>query len=197
MLPSVVEGARIFTYDWDARTHTTASGHFFHDDADAFLANVDRKRRECPNRPLIFVASCYGGLILAKALLYAANRHSPYSHVLDATCGIIFLGTPFRGSRGVNAAQTRVMIAKALGHETNQHLLDILERENGILDEIREEFAELALDLHLRQWRGDDLKRIVFCFETEKTFIYKRYLSSGFLKVFSQPLKSWTEIIVS
>lgn len=87
MLPSQTKHARIFTYDCNADTFSGASGQFFYTHADTFLGNLDIKRQKMPafplwldssvlkslmpvktgKRPIIFIASCYGGLILAKA----------------------------------------------------------------------------------------------------------------------------------
>lgn len=76
-------------------------------------------------------------------------------------------------------------MAKAMGYHANDHLLSILQRENGILDEIREKFAELAQNLLVHQWNGDG-KRIVFFFETQKTQVYKQHLPKDLVNSLSK-----------
>ncbi|KAI0409706.1 nacht nucleoside triphosphatase [Xylaria palmicola] len=57
-------------------------------------ANTTRGR----DRPILFIASCLGGVILIKALVDADKEQSRYSHLRRATRGIVFLATPFRGT---------------------------------------------------------------------------------------------------
>jgi hypothetical protein len=65
MLPAAVPQARIYTYDWDANCFQDAPVQTLLGHADNLLALVagERGSRE---RPMIFVASCFGGLILAE-----------------------------------------------------------------------------------------------------------------------------------
>ncbi|KAK4096720.1 hypothetical protein N658DRAFT_552072 [Parathielavia hyrcaniae] len=50
-------------------------------------------RRE--NRPVFFIASCLGGIVLAKALVDAGEEQLPFKRAIG---GIVFLATPFRGT---------------------------------------------------------------------------------------------------
>ncbi|KAI8632705.1 hypothetical protein F5Y19DRAFT_471874 [Xylariaceae sp. FL1651] len=183
MLPKHIPKARIFAYGWNANTITGASGQYFYTHADTFLSRLAAHRlRRFQNNPIIFIASCYGGLILAKALIQASIRHNDYSHILDATSAIMFLGTPFRGSNGTTAAQTRVTVARAMGGDTNENLLKVLTREDGILEETRERFAELMLD------HFDGSQRMVFFHETRPTEVAKAIIPQSYLEM--SPWKS-------
>ncbi|KAF6803002.1 peptidase C14, partial [Colletotrichum musicola] len=103
MLPVEVSNARIFTCDWPADLFGTldAEEDTIHELALLLLAAVkgrppatnDRPYRK--DRPILFVASCLGGIILMKALVMASDE---YLSVRNATRGIIFLATPFRGT---------------------------------------------------------------------------------------------------
>lgn len=64
MLPAAVPEATIYTYDWNASflgdaPVVTLQGH-----ADMLLDLV--AHREPTGRPIIFIASCFGGLVLAE-----------------------------------------------------------------------------------------------------------------------------------
>jgi hypothetical protein len=65
MLPAAVPEARIYTYDWDAIWFEDAPVQTLLGHADNFFALVAGERAS-QDRPIIFVASCFGGLILAE-----------------------------------------------------------------------------------------------------------------------------------
>ena len=101
MLPSEVGAARIFTCDWPAdllqpsdlvqKTIEEYSLLLLDGIYQALFA-TNTARRE--SRPVFFIASCLGGIVLAKALVDADKEHA----LRKATCGIVFLATPFRGT---------------------------------------------------------------------------------------------------
>lgn len=70
MLQAAVPGVAIYTYDWDARSFEDAPVRTLLGYADNLLACVAGERRsqgQHPrDRPIIFIASCFGGLILAE-----------------------------------------------------------------------------------------------------------------------------------
>ncbi|KAK0617465.1 hypothetical protein B0T14DRAFT_498474 [Immersiella caudata] len=101
MLPSKMGAARIFTCDWPADllqpsdlVQKTIEEYalFLLDGIQRDLLVTDTTR-EC--RPIFFIASCLGGIILAKALVDAGKEYLP---LRKATRGIVFLATPFRGA---------------------------------------------------------------------------------------------------
>lgn len=104
MLPTVVPRARIPTYDWSADIVGNPSADLFLGRAEMFLGHLlmNREKTNRSQRPIIFVTSCFNSLLLAKALLRAADAYHPEKakvrRILDLTIGVVFLGTPFRGS---------------------------------------------------------------------------------------------------
>jgi len=102
MLPERFPTARILTCDWPSGLFEQPG--FVPSMVDEFarlllagikgrpLATNDHPGRD---RPIVFVASCLGGIILAKALVMASCE---YESVKRATRGIVFLATPFRGT---------------------------------------------------------------------------------------------------
>jgi hypothetical protein len=103
MLPSEVERVRIFACDWAAdllqpsdliqKTEEEFALHLLNGIQGRPPAKSDHTRRE--GRPILFIASCLGGIILMKALVGAGEE---YSSLRGATRGVIFLATPFRGT---------------------------------------------------------------------------------------------------
>ncbi|EHK20358.1 uncharacterized protein TRIVIDRAFT_192935 [Trichoderma virens Gv29-8] len=106
MLPERVGSARIFMCDWPADLYEQPD--LIQKTAKVFarllLAGI--KRRPMPNtrhakkkdRPIVFIASCLGGIILMKALLIASHPPNEYTAIRQSTRGIVFLATPFRGT---------------------------------------------------------------------------------------------------
>ncbi|EAU36043.1 predicted protein [Aspergillus terreus NIH2624] len=104
MLPTRFRSARIFTCDWPADLFEDPDfvQKEFEEFARLLLAGI-KSRSPATNgvcgkaeeRPIGFIASCLGGVILMKALVMASHE---YQCVKQATRGIIFLATPFRGT---------------------------------------------------------------------------------------------------
>ncbi|KJX93183.1 hypothetical protein TI39_contig4372g00015 [Zymoseptoria brevis] len=61
------------------------------------LKGLARARKSAPNRPLIFVAHSFGGLVVMSALWAAASSSAADHQIHDCAMGLVFLGTPFRG----------------------------------------------------------------------------------------------------
>ncbi|RYP16975.1 hypothetical protein DL765_004817 [Monosporascus sp. GIB2] len=143
MLPAAVPEARIFTYDWDANYFENAPVQTLLGHADNLLALIAAEHGPLP-RPIIFVASCFGGLVLAEAINRAAQEGSPYRHVLFSTVGVVFLGTPFRGSDAARQAQWQVVVGGILGEQTSDHLVRDLEQKHHFVRQRVQKFTEIA-----------------------------------------------------
>ncbi|KAJ5710713.1 hypothetical protein N7488_004869 [Penicillium malachiteum] len=154
MLPSIVGSARIFTCDWPSDFFESSSyvQKSFDDFALGLLAGIKAHPtpsvcsiREGP--PVLFVASCLGGVVLIKALVKAQTMSD--DSVLKATRGIVFLATPFRGT--------------AFG-DVAPRLLDEVKEHSG-LTKLVGDFTRLV--------KTDGPFMAVF-FETEKTHLPRR-----------------------
>ncbi|KAF6828818.1 peptidase C14 [Colletotrichum musicola] len=54
-----------------------------------------RPATDAPPRPILFIASCFGGILLLKTLVISSNNNTK---LLETTAGVIFLATPFQGT---------------------------------------------------------------------------------------------------
>ncbi|KAM3447621.1 hypothetical protein MY3296_008561 [Beauveria thailandica] len=104
MLPTSVDRVRIFTCDWPADLLVPSNliqktikeyALLLLEGIESALFTYETRRQD---RPILFIASCLGGLILIMALVHADDRRSRYYYLRKATRGIIFLATPFRGT---------------------------------------------------------------------------------------------------
>jgi hypothetical protein len=144
LLPSELMNARILTYGYDAyvvRKGVAASVRLI-DHAMNLLNDLTADRTRCgaSARPLIFVAHSLGGLVCKKAILLSRNNPEPHLRgIFEHAKGIIFMGTPHRGSW---AAYWANMSASALGlvRSTNTSLLAVMERDDQLLESLQRDF---------------------------------------------------------
>lgn len=85
-----------------------------------------------------------------QALTQADSSASPYNAVLRLTVGVVFLGTPLRGSKAATAAKWRTYVAGILGKETSDSLIRDLDGKSGVLQDLVQKFAVLANSHRLR-----------------------------------------------
>lgn len=150
MLPSKVKSVRIFTCDWPAdllqpsnqvqKTHDE-HGLLLLEDIQKGLQGTQDARNK--NRPILFIASCLGGIILIKALVDAEADHP----IKTATRGIIFLATPFRGTSFQDVAVFAEPSLQAWGSIQGRevsNLLSIVKGSTPDLDFLVRRFVSLC-----------------------------------------------------
>ncbi|KAK3332561.1 hypothetical protein B0T19DRAFT_415984 [Cercophora scortea] len=177
MLPAVIPEASIYTYDWNANYFEDAPVQSILGHAHSLLVLISDLQGS-NHRPIIFIASCFGGLILAEALTRAAQQGSEYRHILQSTVGITFLGTPFSGSDASQQAQWQVIVGGIMGEQTSNQLVDALNTSDRELRKLTQQFAELA---------GRDSDRIPICcfYETKETEMLRKVISARYVTKFS------------
>jgi protein SERAC1 len=87
-----------------------------------------------------------------QALIIANERSSFYGPLLSSVCGVVFMGTPHRGS---NVAYWSKILANVvhtaqLGNSTSSRLLSDLQKNSSILSEISSQFVERGSALQIR-----------------------------------------------
>ncbi|KAF8519397.1 hypothetical protein BU17DRAFT_22048, partial [Hysterangium stoloniferum] len=104
LLPEALPTARILTYGYDARTHgENRSSQTLYDLSTDFVGKLSsfRVHTKSDERPLIFIAHSFGGIMLKNALIHAHishNKHLPAHKAVEVSSyGIIYLGTPHQG----------------------------------------------------------------------------------------------------
>ncbi|KAL6904384.1 armadillo-type protein [Trichoderma evansii] len=158
MLPERIGPARIFTCDWPA--DLLEQPDLIQKTAEEFarllLAGI--KRRPLPknsgyakgkDRPIVFIASCLGGIILIKALVIAGHSSSEYTAVRRSTRGIVFLATPFRGTSFQDVADWAEPGLRAWASIRGQKVSNLLGDVKGStfhLEELVRSFTQLCQD---------------------------------------------------
>lgn len=105
--------------------------------AQRLLLALRRKRKEYPYRPLLFIAHCFGGLVVLKALLDARQDESEWPDTFASTTGLIFLSTPFQGAEGMSQVEMLAATQREYQQDEIQpEVLRILGPGNEFLQEV-------------------------------------------------------------
>ncbi|KAF9773651.1 hypothetical protein IL306_008516 [Fusarium sp. DS 682] len=144
MLPSQMPQARVLTYDWNANYDKTASKETMRSHADTLLERVHLNRAGLLTRHLS--QALVGALELQHPR--SENRRQIYDHCI----GLVFLGTPFRGSwdTGTKSARLRIEVAKKADPKENiqysmeliQYLKEGTDDTPSPLDDLMQRFQE-------------------------------------------------------
>ena len=166
LLPSKLPNARLLTWGYDAYVvqSSVASKNRLTDHAVNLLIDLTNDRDSCDasGRPLIFVAHSLGGLVCKEAILLSRNHPEPHlCNVFEHTAGIVFMGTPHRGSW---IADWMKIPASGLGvlKSTNKSLLQILATDSQLLESIQVRFWSMV-----REQRESGRRLEITCFFEE------------------------------
>ena len=153
LLANRFKDTRIVTYGYDSRitnffggtaNQTDIIGH-----GRSLLNALEALRSHEPHRPLLFIVHSLGGLVLKEALrrswqaqIYENDLRSVY----DSTVGIVFMGTPHRGSQYADWAIIARNAAVASGFDASDRLLRDLQPNAGHIDLLCEDFSKMLLE---------------------------------------------------
>ncbi|KAL8340712.1 hypothetical protein RB601_006689 [Gaeumannomyces tritici] len=170
-LPASVPHARIMRYGYSSQwfgknaTKTKVS-----DISQAFLFDLD-EFREDKNRPLILIGHSFGGLVLLKTLVDANMEPKRWPGTYDSTAGLVFLGTPFRGTHD-SLSQGEVLLRAWQLFAAER---PVYSENLGILRAGGEPLIDLV-DTYLRVARKSPMMPRVACFYEQKASDIARIL---------------------
>lgn len=120
------------------------------DHAKSLLGSLidERESEEQSKRPLIFIAHSLGGIIVKQALVWAA-REPQYQSIKDHTLGIVFFGTPHRGSGKANYGKILANVAAGVMHKPKSKLIDALQSNSDTLMKLTSEFKFEAPNIEI------------------------------------------------
>lgn len=152
-LPESLPNCRVMTFGYDsglAFTRSIAGVENFSIDLLNRLRLV-RNSPESKNRPIIFIAHSLGGIIIKKALVMAHEAAHDYGTILDSTKGIVFMGTPHRGS---DLIPWSLMLVNIINHvpfknKIQKALLRNLDSNSDMLTEISRQFLHRSSGLKI------------------------------------------------
>ncbi|GJC99405.1 hypothetical protein ColKHC_08231 [Colletotrichum higginsianum] len=147
MLPDSLKehGVRIMAFGYESKWFGRGSvRQSLSNLATDLLQALNQKREHCPQRPIIFIAHCFGGLVAQKAYTMAALQEGDYPGIWKSTKGMMFLGTPHSGvNDGTNLTKQGqiydAIVARKL--EVQDNVLLTVARDNDVLVDAVSEFA--------------------------------------------------------
>ncbi|CZR69344.1 uncharacterized protein PAC_19244 [Phialocephala subalpina] len=151
LLPDDYTNLRILTYGYDSHV-----SHYFKGPAnklnlsqlgEGLLNRVvgERRRSKASGRAIVFVAHSLGGLLVKEALV-ESKKHGPDSPKIDvykSTQGVVFFGTPHKGSNDAKWGLLLRSIASA-AFDTNDKIIRTLEPDSELLDKLARDFQDIA-----------------------------------------------------
>ncbi len=137
LLPLDQNDVRILTYGYDSRVTKWFSGASnqmsIEQHAASFLNSLVAERNTCQGRPIVCVVHSLGGLVLKESVRKsrAEEHHLHLRDLYDSIRGIIFFGTPHRGSKDAEWGLMLRNIANAALFDANDSILRDLEPHSG------------------------------------------------------------------
>jgi ankyrin repeat protein len=151
-VPNFLPKARIMTFGYDSKWAFSRSVAGIDDFALDLLNRLRSKRWsiEAMQRPVVFVCHSLGGIVCKKALIIAKDQRY-YSNILDKSRGIIFFGTPHRGSRVASWAtiMSNFINTCSFHKPMRNQLFKVLSQNSAVLADVSTSFKSLALDLQI------------------------------------------------
>ncbi|KAI4191398.1 MAG: hypothetical protein LQ348_003532 [Seirophora lacunosa] len=103
-----------------------------------------------------------------KALVSAKLHEEDYPFVIRSVAGVVFLGTPHRGSNSQSKASVLASIASSVALGEHSSLLDTLDKDSEILADLLHDFTRtvntigIPLFCFFEQWKSDVGKMLKF-----------------------------------
>ncbi|KIY04017.1 uncharacterized protein Z520_00709 [Fonsecaea multimorphosa CBS 102226] len=138
--PATCRKTRIFFYNHDSYWQRGAVQTRLWNLAGNMLQHLQgrfRQTEEEKARDLVFVAYSYGGVLLKQ-------NTTPYQDIVSRTRGIVFLGTPHRGSSFTSLGSWIAWFLRPLG--SNALLLDEITYDSLHLQDLHEQFTQVIED---------------------------------------------------
>lgn len=122
------------------------------------------------DRPIILIAHSLGGLVAAQAVTLGANRPDgdAAQEIANHVRGMMFFGTPFRGSSTARPAEIVRKILSTFHVNTQESTLKLLGLDSERLTVLNYQFPELLRKRQSSESAGAAI-RAFFFFETLKT----------------------------
>jgi hypothetical protein len=149
--------ARIMTFGYNTNItqgyEAANQGNIFSHARD-LLYGLEAKRRQSPNRDLVFIAHSLGGILVKEVLRRSeVDPDQKVTKIFRSTTGVFFFGTPHRGSKDWASFGEGVatVAGRILGVDVNTQVIHALLPSGPELEICRESFTA--------QWvkRGDSL----------------------------------------
>jgi hypothetical protein len=172
LLPPLLPGAQILTWGYDAdvfRFLGSSGQNTVHQHASSLLSDLADAWQKGQRLPIIFICHGLGGIVVKDALTQSiATEGTRLKEIAPATFGIMFLGTPHRGSKSASLGRYALEITRVATKRPNLKLLMALERNSEVLDRVTDAFNQMLLkkEIRLCSFREEQETRKMLFFNT-------------------------------
>ncbi|EJT74178.1 hypothetical protein GGTG_08023 [Gaeumannomyces tritici R3-111a-1] len=146
LLPHKLPRTRVMTFGYNASVVGNTSVAGVRDNA-RYLLNSLRDKREYDgthDRPIVFVGHSLGGIVIKQALRMARNEPRLVA-VADNTKGIVFFGTPHRGTDAASWGELAAKLKSAsYGTRPRSPFFKLLRSNSNDLMNLSEDFRPIA-----------------------------------------------------
>ncbi|CAM1509288.1 Fc.00g030270.m01.CDS01 [Cosmosporella sp. VM-42] len=144
--------ARVMSFAYNSKVQYSKSTADILDFADQLLECLLAKRKSEmeQSRPIVFVCHSLGGIVFKQAFNVASGQ-SRYEGLSKMIIGVLFFGTPHKGSVIASFATSlgNLLRASSLGAHTNVQLLKDLDRHSSRLEQVSDTFLQLGGSLKI------------------------------------------------
>lgn len=146
MLPHEVGNARIFVCNWEAEMFQKSTPTNLEESAQSFLRimrqHLEQGERGAAANPVLFIASCFGGIILIKALEIDDTWRE--KTLIKATRGIVFLATPFKGTSLKDVPDAALKAVALFRDQALTNLIDYVNEPKSNANELLKRFIDIT-----------------------------------------------------
>ncbi|OJZ87092.1 hypothetical protein ASPFODRAFT_205968 [Aspergillus luchuensis CBS 106.47] len=141
-LPQQLPRARIFLFSYNSKVAIQSSAAGVREQAHVLLDRLRLEREKCEHRPLLFIAHSLGGIVVKEALVQA-KLSATYGSICTSTFGIVFFGTPHRGTHLARVGGVAAKFVRALLGTASNTLLKALSKGSLYALELSANFDKL------------------------------------------------------
>lgn len=145
LLPKDLPATRVLSFGYNADMYCNNSIAGIRGNAESLISLLEARRLDAPNRPILFVAHCLGGLIVKQLLSFASQNPAQHGTICSATKGILFFGTP---NNAVDRRQWETLAKRYSRFERRKSnlagLVSALTKDATDLSEVNEDFRHIS-----------------------------------------------------
>ncbi|KAK3317734.1 hypothetical protein B0T19DRAFT_296963 [Cercophora scortea] len=178
LLPTELS-CRVMTFNYDSKWFMDAPQQRLSSISDNLIRSLQAKREEddkTRDRPLIWIGHSFGGNLIEQAIVTATRQNSHHLSLAQSTAGVVFLGTPHRGSPAATWGLLITSLAPP-GFTTEDRILRELDVHSATLVDRLRDFS---------MWLFSESVPVLCCYETLTTDYSARAGALGSLVPFKQ-----------
>ncbi|KAK3990804.1 Alpha/Beta hydrolase protein [Cladorrhinum sp. PSN332] len=161
LLPAKLPNARVMTLQYDSGVFSKTA-HGVRENARKLiqLLRDQREDDEAEGRPIVFLGHSLGGIIIKQALRLA-KQDPAFRDISTSTKGIVFFGTPHRGSDKAKWLNVLTAITSTMTNRPESTFVEALQTNSEALLKISQDFQSLGKEYAIVSFYEEHAHRIL------------------------------------